>query len=152
MRHPNQCIQTPTITTDRQWWTIQMQIQRHMALHRFPRHMRALRGSTPSVLGASARQYKWSRDRSRDGPGEKDGSFETTSWWSRHRYLLVLISSWDCKSWWLSCLPLLLAIAAYHLRLQESANYWDYLLDPVYCLVSIIALAWQMLARARQGG
>ena len=31
-------------------------------------------------------------------------------------------------------LLLLLAIAAYHLHLLESVNYWDYLLDPVYCL------------------
>ena len=46
-------------------------------------------------------------------------------------------------------LLLLLAIAAYHLRLLESANYWDYLLDPVYCLASIAVLGWQLLARAR---
>lgn len=46
-------------------------------------------------------------------------------------------------------LALLLAVAAYHLRLLESANYWDYLLDPVYCLVSIIALGWRLFSRVR---
>ena len=43
-------------------------------------------------------------------------------------------------------LLLLLAIAACHLRLLESANYWDYLLDPVYCLVSVVALGRQLLS------
>lgn len=32
---------------------------------------------------------------------------------------------------------LLLAAAAFQLRLLESTNYWDYLLDPVYSLVSL---------------
>ena len=41
-------------------------------------------------------------------------------------------------------LLLLLAVLAYNLRLLESTNYWDYLLDPVYCLVSIIALGWRL--------
>jgi hypothetical protein len=38
---------------------------------------------------------------------------------------------------------LLLAIVAWHLRLFESPNYWEYLLDPVYCLVSIPALGYR---------
>jgi hypothetical protein len=46
-------------------------------------------------------------------------------------------------------LLLLLAIAAYHLRLLESANYWDYLLDPVYCFVSLLALAIKLGNAAR---
>ena len=37
-------------------------------------------------------------------------------------------------------LLLLLAILAYSLRLLESANYWDYLVDPVYCVVSMVAI------------
>jgi hypothetical protein len=41
---------------------------------------------------------------------------------------------------------LLLAIVTYHLQLLESTNYWDYLLDPVYCLISILALGY-LLAR-----
>lgn len=32
---------------------------------------------------------------------------------------------------------LLSAIAAYHLHLLESDNYWDYLVDPVYFLISL---------------
>jgi hypothetical protein len=45
-------------------------------------------------------------------------------------------------------LVLLLAILAYNLRLLESANYWDYLLDPVYWVVSFTALGWRLLTRA----
>jgi lipopolysaccharide heptosyltransferase II len=44
-------------------------------------------------------------------------------------------------------LLLLLAISAYHLRLLESTNYWDYLVDPVYCLVSIPALVRRLVPR-----
>ncbi len=39
---------------------------------------------------------------------------------------------------------LVLAIVAYRLRLLESTNYWEYLLDPVYCLVSILVLSWRL--------
>jgi hypothetical protein len=35
---------------------------------------------------------------------------------------------------------LLLAIVAFQLRLLESTNYWDYLVDPVYWLVSLALL------------
>ena len=35
---------------------------------------------------------------------------------------------------------LLLAAAAFQLHLLESTNYWDYLLDPIYVLVSFVAL------------
>ena len=83
------------------------------------------------------------------------GSFDPYEWGWSFSPLFVAVAVMTALLAWNQnrfCLPLLLAIAAYHLRLQESANYWDYLLDPVYCLVSIIALAWQMLARARQGG
>ena len=83
------------------------------------------------------------------------GSFDPYEWGWSFSPLFVAVAVMTALLAWKQnrfCLPLLLAIAAYHLRLQESANYWDYLLDPVYCLVSIIALAWQTLARARQGG
>jgi hypothetical protein len=42
---------------------------------------------------------------------------------------------------------LLLAIVAYHLQLLESTNYWDYLLDPVYCLIAILALSYLLVRR-----
>ena len=32
---------------------------------------------------------------------------------------------------------LLLAIVAWHLRLMESTNYWDYLVDPVYAILGV---------------
>jgi predicted membrane protein len=41
--------------------------------------------------------------------------------------------------------PLLLAVIAYHLQLLESTNYWDYLVDPVYCLLSILALSYLLV-------
>lgn len=45
---------------------------------------------------------------------------------------------------------LVLAIAAWHLRVAESANYWDCLLDPFYCLASVGVLgfrAWHALRK-----
>jgi hypothetical protein len=49
---------------------------------------------------------------------------------------------------------LVLAIAAWHLRAAESANYWDCLLDPFYFLFSAGALAswaWRACARGSRG-
>ena len=39
---------------------------------------------------------------------------------------------------------LLCAIIAYHLGLLESDNYWDYLVDPVYTVVSLMAVCGQL--------
>ncbi len=44
-------------------------------------------------------------------------------------------------------LLLLLSIAAQRLRLFESTNYWDYIVDPFYFLVSLPALAGVMVPR-----
>jgi hypothetical protein len=41
-------------------------------------------------------------------------------------------------------LLLLLAIVAYYLRLLESTNYWEYLLDPVYCLIAVLILSYRL--------
>jgi hypothetical protein len=38
---------------------------------------------------------------------------------------------------------LLVAIAAWQLRLLESPNYWDYLVDPLYFGLSLILLVWR---------
>jgi hypothetical protein len=47
---------------------------------------------------------------------------------------------------------LVLAIAAWHLRAVESGNYWDCLIDPIYFLFSLGALAaWAWRACARKG-
>jgi hypothetical protein len=46
---------------------------------------------------------------------------------------------------------LVLAIAAWHLRAVESANYWDCLVDPFYFLFSVGALgSWAWRARAKR--
>jgi hypothetical protein len=47
----------------------------------------------------------------------------------------------------------LTAIAAWHLRLLESTNYWDYLVDPVYFLISLpMALLGLWIRRVRAPG
>ncbi len=42
---------------------------------------------------------------------------------------------------------LLLTILAYHLRLLESNNYWDYLVDPIYFVAAIVTLAARAIPR-----
>lgn len=42
-------------------------------------------------------------------------------------------------------LVLLSAIVAYHFGLLESNNYWDYLVDPVYFLISLVAVGRRFL-------
>lgn len=44
-------------------------------------------------------------------------------------------------------LLLLLSIAGFRLHVLESDNYWDYIVDPIYCLVSIPALGWALRPR-----
>jgi hypothetical protein len=44
---------------------------------------------------------------------------------------------------------LLLAVVAFHLRLLESTNYWDYLIDPVYWFASLVVLGTRALSRGR---
>ena len=44
---------------------------------------------------------------------------------------------------------LVVAAGAYLLRLQESNNFWDYLLDPVYGATSLLAAAFLLLRRSR---
>ena len=44
-------------------------------------------------------------------------------------------------------LLLLLSIIAYRLRLLESTNYWDYVVDPFYCLALIPALGLALVPR-----
>jgi hypothetical protein len=58
-----------------------------------------------------------------------------TAWllWTRNRVGVVL----------------LLAALAFQLRLLESANYWDYLLDPIYSLVSFAWLARWLVTSTR---
>jgi hypothetical protein len=43
---------------------------------------------------------------------------------------------------------LVAAAAAYWLRLQESNNFWDYLLDPLYAAVSLVAAVLLLVRRS----
>lgn len=45
-------------------------------------------------------------------------------------------------------LVLLCAIAAYHLGLLESDNCWDYLVDPVFFLISLVTVIRRLFRRA----
>lgn len=47
-------------------------------------------------------------------------------------------------------LLLLLAILSYNLHLLESTNYWDYLIDPLYCVISLAALSLRLLRHPSQ--
>jgi hypothetical protein len=80
------------------------------------------------------------------------GSFDPYGWGWSFSPLFVISAALTAVLLWNQNrfgFLLLLAVAAYQLCLLESANYWDYLLDPVYCLLSIVALGWRLLARAR---
>jgi hypothetical protein len=46
-------------------------------------------------------------------------------------------------------LILLLALAGYAAGFQESANFWDYLIDPVYGAVSLLTVLWMIVRRRR---
>jgi hypothetical protein len=58
-----------------------------------------------------------------------------TGWliWTRNRFGFLLLA----------------AVIAYHLRLFESSNYWDYLVDPLYWFTSLVALTWRVVAIRR---
>jgi hypothetical protein len=80
------------------------------------------------------------------------GSFDPYEWGWRFSPLFVASALVTSLLLWKQSrfgLLLLLATTAYQLRLLESANYWDYLLDPVYCVTSLLALAVQLAKVAR---
>ena len=58
-----------------------------------------------------------------------------TAWliWTRNRFGILLLA----------------AIVAYHLRLGESSNYWDYLIDPVFWFASLVALTRRVVIARR---
>jgi hypothetical protein len=75
------------------------------------------------------------------------GKFDTYEWGWGFSALFAGIAALTGLLVWKqnrSGILLLLAIVAYHLRLLESTNYWEYLLDPVYCLVSILVLSYRL--------
>jgi hypothetical protein len=76
------------------------------------------------------------------------GSFDPYEWGWRFSPLFVVIAVLTGWLIWKKNrfgLLLLLAIAAFHLRLLESSNYWDYLLDPVYWCTSLVVLGRRSL-------
>jgi len=44
---------------------------------------------------------------------------------------------------------LLVSIVAYDFRCLESPNFWDYLIDPVYWLLSVFLLIWEVWKKLR---
>ena len=80
------------------------------------------------------------------------GSLDPYEWGWQFSPLFVLIGALTVGLIWKQNrfgLLLLLAAVAFHVRLLESTNYWDYLLDPVYCTVSLVVLGRRLSARGR---
>ena len=82
------------------------------------------------------------------------GSVDPYEWGWRFSPLFVVMGALTGWLIWkqsgFGCL-LLLAVVAFRLGLLESSNYWDYLLDPVYALVSFIAVGRRLAAHVRGG-
>jgi hypothetical protein len=72
------------------------------------------------------------------------GSFDPYEWGWSFSPLFVVIGALTVLLIWKQNrfgVLLVLAAVAFQLHLLESTNYWDYLLDPIYSLVSIVWLA-----------
>jgi hypothetical protein len=77
------------------------------------------------------------------------GSFDPYEWGWHFSPLFVIVAALTVWLTWKQNrfgFLLLLAAVAFHLRLLESTNYWDYVLDPIYCLVSFVVLIRQLLS------
>jgi hypothetical protein len=80
------------------------------------------------------------------------GSFDPYAWGWPFSPLFVVIGALTAWLIWRGNrfgFVLLLAAAAFQLRLLESANYWDYLLDPIYSLVSLGWFAARLVPSTR---
>ena len=65
-------------------------------------------------------------------------------------FLLFACAVW--LNYWLPAISLALALAAYHFKLLESNNLWDYLIDPVilvYCLNMLVMDRIEILAHGK---
>ena len=74
-------------------------------------------------------------------------SFDPYEWGWRFSPLFVVVGAMTAWLIWRRNrfgFLLLLAIAAFQLHLLESSNYWDYLLDPFYCLTSLVVPAGRL--------
>ena len=72
------------------------------------------------------------------------GTFDPYEWGWPFSPLFIVVGALTAWLMWRQNrfgVLLLLAALAFQLRLLESTNYWDYLLDPVYSLVSLGWLA-----------
>jgi len=81
-------------------------------------------------------------------------SFDPYEWGWRFSPLFVIMGALTSWLIWKQNgfgFLLLLAIVAFQLRLLESSNYWDYLLDPIYCLTSLVWLGGRLVAHIRGG-
>jgi hypothetical protein len=79
------------------------------------------------------------------------GSVDPYEWGWQFSPLFVVIGGLTVWLFWKGYrfgLLLLIAAAAFHLRLLESTNYWDYLIDPVYFVVAIIAMSRRLTSPA----
>ena len=77
------------------------------------------------------------------------GSVDPYEWGWRFSPLFVVAGALTVWLIWKQsrfAILLLLAAAAFHLRVLESSNYWDYLLDPIYCLVSLVVLGRRLIS------
>ena len=66
-------------------------------------------------------------------------------------YLLFACAVW--LNYWIPAISLALALAAYHFKLLESNNLWDYLIDPVilvYCLSVLVMDRRELLSSGRR--
>ena len=78
------------------------------------------------------------------------GSMDPYEWGWSFGLLFVVIAVVTAWLIWMQNrfgLLLLLAAVAFQLRLLESTNYWDYLVDPIYCAASVIALGKRLTTR-----
>ena len=81
-------------------------------------------------------------------------SFDPYEWGWRFSPLFVIIGALTSWLIWKQNrfgFLLLIAAVAFQLRLLESSNYWDYLLDPIYCLVGLVWSCGRLVAHIRGG-
>jgi len=77
------------------------------------------------------------------------GSVDPYEWGWRFSPLFVVVGVLTAGLIWRQsrfAILLLLAAVAFHLGVLESSNYWDYLLDPIYCLVSLVRLGRRLIS------
>jgi hypothetical protein len=80
------------------------------------------------------------------------GTIDPYAWGWRFSPLFIAssaLTAWLIRKQNRFGIVMLLAIIAFHLGLLESSNYWDFLLDPVYCLTSFGVLGRRAVLSTR---